>query len=286
MVPLDTHRFPRNLRAASVEPLTTGFRRSSPETYGDEVSHGQIPDHIPDHISGADLDALRPVADIIATRIGDSGTAVVGVAGGVAVGKSTAATSLQTVLDQSLQLPCSIVSSDGFLQTNAQLLDQGIFHRKGFPESYDRAAIDAFILAIRHQEFPISVPLYDHLIHDVLDEVTTIDRSAVVLFEGVNTLGFASSFDLSIYIDAAESSMRQWYLDRVLELRRRSVEEPSAFFASFASLTEEEFAERAVSIWEMVNLPNLLEHIEPTRALADVVIRKAPDHSIESVTIL
>ena len=259
-----------------------GFCRDPSETYGDGVSHGPNPDLI----TSADLDALRPVAGIIAERLGDSGTALVGLAGGVAVGKSTAANALRVVLDQHQRLSCSIVSSDGFLLPNSSLLEQGIFHRKGFPESYDHDAINAFILAIRDREFPVAVPMYDHLIHDVLDATTSVEATDVVLFEGVNTLGFSSSFDLSIYIDAAESSMRQWYLARVLELRRRSVDEPSAFFAGFASLTDEEFAERAESIWEAVNLPNLLEHIEPTRALADVVIRKAPDHSIASVTIL
>lgn len=258
-----------------------GFCSGSSDAYGGGVSHG--PD--PDLISPADLEALRPVAESIAERLGDAGTAVIGLAGGVAVGKSTAATALQTVLDRSLHLSCSIVSSDGFLLPNDTLLEQGIFHRKGFPESYDRAAIEAFVLAIRRHAFPISVPLYDHLIHDVLDDTTTIDATAVVLFEGVNTLGFAPTLDLAIYIDAAESSMRRWYLDRVLELRRRSVDEPSAFFAGFASLSEEEFALRAESIWEAVNLPNLREHIEPTRDRADIIIRKGPDHSIESVIL-
>lgn len=264
--------------------MTTGFRRDPPEAYGDLVAHGPNPDLISDHISGADSDALRPVADFIAERLGESGTVLVGLAGGVAVGKSTAANALKVVLDQRQRLGCSIVSSDGFLLPNDSLLELGIFHRKGFPESYDRDAIDRFLLAIRGGEFPLAVPLYDHLVHDVLETTTTIDATDVVLFEGVNTLGFASLFDLSIYIDAAETSMRRWYLDRVLELRRRSADEPSAFFAGFASLSEDEFLDRAESIWEAVNLPNLREHIEPTRNAADVIVMKAPDHSIESVT--
>lgn len=261
--------------------MTTGFRRGPPEAYGDLVIHGPNPDLV----SSADLDALRPVAGIVAERLATSGTALVGLAGGVAVGKSTAASALQAVLEQHQRLTCSIVSSDGFLLPNEALLELGIFHRKGFPESYDREAIDGFLLAVRAREFPVAVPLYDHLIHDVLETTITVDTTDVLLFEGVNTLGFSSSFDLSIYIDAAESSMRSWYLDRVLELRRRSVDEPSAFFAGFASLSEDEFAERAVSIWEAVNLPNLREHIELTRDAADVIVMKAPDHSIESVTI-
>jgi type I pantothenate kinase len=261
--------------------VTTGFRRGPPEAYGDLVIHGPNPDLV----SSADLDALRPVAGIVAERLATSGTALVGLAGGVAVGKSTAASALQAVLEQHQRLTCSIVSSDGFLLPNEALLELGIFHRKGFPESYDREAIDGFLLAVRAREFPVVVPLYDHLIHDVLETTITVDTTDVLLFEGVNTLGFSSSFDLSIYIDAAESSMRSWYLDRVLELRRRSVDEPSAFFAGFASLSEDEFAERAVSIWEAVNLPNLREHIELTRDAADVIVMKAPDHSIESVTI-
>ncbi len=266
-----------------------GFSQRCRGAYGDEVEDGSLPLHN----SAADLDALAPVAERIAARVAELSTdpstggysAVVGMAGGVAVGKSTAASSLRSVLVDQLGLDCAIVSSDGFLLSNDTLLERGIFHRKGFPESYDHAAIDGFVAAIRRREFPLTVPLYDHLIHDVLDESATIGFSPVVMFEGVNTLGFASSFDLSIYIDAAESSMRAWYLDRVLELRRRSADEPSAFFAAFAGLSDEEFAARAESIWEAVNLPNLLEYIEPTRAIADIIITKAPDHSIESVTI-
>jgi type I pantothenate kinase len=281
MIPLITARILRTTDPLSVGRLEIGFCRHRSEAYGEQVSH----EPVPNHLAPGDLDALGPVVSVIAERTRASGTTVVGLAGGVAVGKSTAAATLQILLDQQFALSCAIVSSDGFLLPNATLLDQGIFHRKGFPESYDGAAIDGFVLAVRDRRFPITIPLYDHLIHDVLDDTTTIASTSVVLFEGVNTLGFSSSFDLSIYIDAAESSMRRWYLDRVLELRRRSVDEPSAFFAAFASLTEEEFLDRAEMIWESVNLPNLLDHIEPTREAADIIIRKGPDHSIESVTL-
>ncbi|NCY17163.1 MAG: type I pantothenate kinase [Actinobacteria bacterium] len=281
MIPLIARRFLRTAHRPSVGLPHEGFCRISPTAYGDEVNQ----DPVPSSPSREDLDALRPVAALIAERIGGSGTAVVGMAGGVAVGKSTTAASLRSVLDLQLAHSCSIVSSDGFLLPNDTLAEQGIFHRKGFPESYDRAAIEGFVLAIRRQQFPITVPLYDHLLHDVLEASATIESTDVVLFEGVNTLGFASSLDLSIYIDAAESSMRRWYLDRVLELRRRSVEEPSAFFATFAQLSQDEFLQRAEMIWETVNLPNLLEHIEPTRDCADIVIRKGPDHAIESVLV-
>ncbi len=266
-----------------------GFSQMRRGAYGEEVEDGSLPPHN----SAADLDALAQVAERIAACVAELSTdpstdgysAVVGMAGGVAVGKSTAASSLQTVLLDRMGLGCAIVSSDGFLLPNDTLLERGIFHRKGFPESYDHASIDGFVAAVRRREYPVTVPLYDHLIHDVLDESAVIGFSPIVLFEGVNTLGFAASFDLSIYVDAAESSMRAWYLDRVLELRRRSADEPSAFFAAFAGLSDEEFAARAESIWDAVNLPNLLDHIEPTRAVADIIIMKAPDHSIESVLI-
>lgn len=281
--------------AASVGPARTRFCRPAPSAYGDGVEDGPLPLHG----SEADLDALLAVAERIAlvldgltradtdTPAGtDAGpSAIIGMAGGVAVGKSTAAASLRAVLEDRLGLGCAIVSSDGFLLSNDALLARGIFHRKGFPESYDHAAIEDFMGSIRRHAFPISVPRYDHLIHDVLPGSDALGHSPVVLFEGVNTLGFAASLDLTIYIDADESSMRHWYLERVLELRRRSVDEPSAFFAAFAGLSDEEFASRAESIWESVNLPNLLDHIEPTRAMADIIIRKAPDHSIDSVLI-
>lgn len=210
---------------------------------------------------------------------------VVGMAGGVAVGKSSTAAALSSLLTEQFSLPTSVVSSDGFLMPNAVLIDRDLLHRKGFPESYDLAAISEFLTAARSGGSPLSVPVYDHLRYDVLPGRRVIDPTPVLVFEGVNTLHFSAELDLSIYIEAEESAMRRWYLDRVVELRRRSVEDPSAFFAAFATLTDEEFSARAESIWEAVNLPNLIDCIGPTCASADIVITKNLDHSIRSVVI-
>ena len=240
----------------------------------------------PDDTAGRLLPVVERIAEqVTARRLTDEHNTVIGMAGGVAVGKSTTAVTLAELVEQHCSLPVHIVSGDGFLIPNAVLIERDLLHRKGFPESYDTAAIERLLTTARLGDAPLSIPVYDHLTYDVLSDPIVLDPPPVLLFESVNALHFAPQLDLSIYIDAAETSMRAWYLDRVLELRRRSVDEPSAFFAAFASLSEAEFAERAEAIWESVNLPNLREHIEPTRAVADIIIMKGSDHSIESVTV-
>ena len=239
----------------------------------------------PESSSGRTDPHLLSVAEFIAERNGTAMAVgmVVGMAGGVAVGKSTTAAALSTLLAERFGIPTAVVSSDGFLMPNEVLADRSLLHRKGFPESYDGDAISVFLAAARRGDSPLSVPIYDHLRYDVLPERLILDPTPVVVFEGVNALHFSTELDTSIYIDAEESSMRRWYLDRVLGLRHRSVSDPSAFFAAFASLSDAEFAARAESIWEAVNLPNLIECIGPTSATADIVITKALDHSIRSV---
>jgi type I pantothenate kinase len=207
---------------------------------------------------------------------------MVGLGGGVAVGKSTAARTLADDLLEAHGLEAAIVSSDGFLLPNIDLLERGLLARKGFPESYDDDAIKSFLAEAR-VESRVSVPVYDHLAYDIMFDRDIVTLSDVVIFEGVNALRYRDLLDLGVYLDAAESDMRNWYLDRVRTLRDRSRTEESSFFAGFADLDGSGFDAMAINVWESVNLLNLTECILPTRDNADVVIVKHSDHSISRV---
>ena len=230
-------------------------------------------------------DDLSPIADLVAARAGDrtGGTVVVGLAGGVSVGKSSFAASVGAVLDERHGLSTVVVSSDGFLHPTAVLTEQGMLHRKGYPESYDHAAIEAFLAAVRAGEPELRVPVYDHLFYDVLPERLVVARPAVLVFEGVNVLHFAERFDLAVYLDAAEPDMRRWYVQRVLRLRDEAASVPGAYLHPFRDASEEEVAAMAVGVWETVNLPNLRDAIEPTRDRAHVVVVKGPDHTVVEI---
>jgi type I pantothenate kinase len=207
---------------------------------------------------------------------------MVGLGGGVAVGKSTAAQNLADRLHETHGLETAIVSSDGFLLPNQDLLERGLIARKGFPESYDDAAIRTFLAQAR-VESTVSVPVYDHLIYDITLDRDIVTLADVVIFEGVNALRYRDLLDFGVYLDAAESDMRSWYLNRARILRDRSRTEGSSFFDGFADLDGPSFDAMAISVWESVNLLNLIECILPTRDDADIVIVKHSDHSISRV---
>ena len=264
-------------RGPSVGPARTGFDQDGPAAYGAPERPMPPADTTPDQ--------LRTVADLSDALAASIRPMLVGLAGGVASGKSTTAERLRSILVEQLRLDTEVVSTDGFLLDNARLDELGIMHRKGFPESYDQSAIEEFLRRVRTGAPAIVVPLYDHLLHDVLPEVRIIDPVPVVILEGVNALQFADRLDLGIHIHAEEPDMRAWYLERLLGLRHRSTTEPSAFFAAFASLSDAQFTAQAEAIWEAVNLRNLTEHIEPASLGADVIITKRSDHSIESILL-
>ena len=207
---------------------------------------------------------------------------IVGLGGGVAVGKSTAARTLADGLLETHGLEAAIVSSDGFLLPNRDLLERGLLARKGFPESYDDDAIRTFLVEARI-ESSVSVPVYDHLVYDIMFDRDIVTLADVVIFEGVNALRYRDLLDFGVYLDAAESDMRAWYLDRARTLRDRSRTEESSFFDGFADLDGPGFDAMAINVWESVNLLNLNECILPTRNHADVVIVKHSDHSISRV---
>ncbi len=225
---------------------------------------------------------------------------VIGIAGSVAVGKSTTARVLKALLSRWPNTPkVELVTTDGFLLPNAELQRLGLMERKGFPESYDASAIVRFLAAVKSGERNVPAPVYSHLTYDVLaGETVTVDRPDILIFEGLNVLqpgrlakdgraiAFVSDFfDFSIYLDAEEALLREWYVNRFKRLRHTAFQDPRSFFQRYTKLTEEEAVAVALGLWEKINLPNLRENILPTRPRASLVLRKGASHMIEEVAL-
>ena len=225
---------------------------------------------------------------------------IIGVAGSVAVGKSTTARLLRALLARSPGNPkVDLVTTDGFLHPNAELEARGIMKRKGFPESYDVGAILRFMSAIKAGKRRVKAPLYSHLSYDVLpDKTQTVDQPDILIFEGINVLQagklpkdgqavpvVSDYFDFSIYIDANEEDLRSWYVSRFMRLRETAFANPDSFFHRYASVSEAEALKTAERLWRTINLVNLRNTILPTRPRADLVMRKQHDHRIAEVAL-
>jgi type I pantothenate kinase len=225
---------------------------------------------------------------------------VIGVAGSVAVGKSTTSRILRELLARWPGTPrVELVTTDGFLYPNAELERRGLLQRKGFPESYDRRALLRFVAEVKAGADEVSAPVYSHLTYDIVPgERAVVHRPDVLIVEGLNVLqpprvqpdgrtGLAVSdfFDFSVYVDARVEDIRRWYVDRFLRLRETAFADPASYFRRYADLSEEEARETALQIWDTINGPNLEQNILPTRSRATLVLRKDRDHSVRYVRL-
>ena len=218
---------------------------------------------------------------------------VIGIAGSVAVGKSTTARVLRELLRRWPAHPAvELVTTDGFLLPNRELAARGLAQRKGFPDSYDVKGLLGFLDAVKSGQ-PARAPIYSHLAYDVTGETVLIDRPDILIVEGVNVLGagapgrpFVSDFfDFSIYVDADEPLVRAWFLDRFHALRQTAFRDPASYFHRYTAMSDAEATAYAENVWATINAVNLRDNIAPTRARATLVLEKGADHRIARVAL-
>ena len=219
---------------------------------------------------------------------------IIGVAGSVAVGKSTTSRVLQALLSRWPAHPqVDIVTTDGFLHPNEILQQRGHLHRKGFPESYDQRALLDFVAAVKSGQEVVEAPVYSHEAYDIVAGAKTIvAQPDIVIVEGLNVLQTGDArvmvsdyFDFSVYVDASEADIRHWYIDRFMTLRQTIFRDPSSYFHRYAGLSDETAIETAGEIWDTINGVNLRDNILPTRERAHLIVEKADDHLVRQVRL-
>lgn len=302
----------------SASPFTE-LSRANWARLADDVALPLTADEL-DHLRGlgdpVDLDEVRevylPLAQLLTLHIRAQATLsrdtedflrvpvtrtpfVIGIAGSVAVGKSTTARLLQLLLARTPEHPrVALVTTDGFLLPNEELRRRGLLARKGFPESYDRRALLAFLLEVKAGADVVHAPVYSHLTYDVVPgQQVRLERPDVVIVEGLNVLqpprlrpdasshlAVSDFFDFSVYVDADTADIRRWYVERFLALRQTAFQDPSSYFHRYAGLTEAQAMSQAEQLWDAINGPNLVLNILPTRGRATLVLHKGPDHAV------
>ena len=225
---------------------------------------------------------------------------IIGVAGSVAVGKSTTSRVMQALLSRWPNTPkVELVTTDGFLQPNAALLEQGLMERKGFPESFDGSALLSFLSDVKAGKRNVKAPVYSHVSYDVMPGAAVeVDRPDILIVEGLNVLApnrpqkggsalpFVSDFfDFSVYLHADQDLLEKWYVSRFMRLRETSFRDPRSFFTKYAEVSDDEARAIAHDIWTRINLKNLTENVLPTRERASLILTKGASHRIEEVAL-
>ena len=221
---------------------------------------------------------------------------IIGVAGSVAVGKSTVSRLLRELLARWDGTPkVELITTDGFLYPNAELEKRSLMHRKGFPESYDRLALIQFVSDIKSGKENVSAPVYSHLSYDIMpNEKVTVSSPDVVIIEGLNVLQgpgpdqditLSDFFDFKIYVDAKTANITKWFLNRFHALRESAFANPESYFHRYSQMPMEQALAKAEEIWETINLPNLTQNILPTKSRATLVLNKGDNHKVESVLL-
>ena len=255
-------------------PLARGPARSGAERvgWGPEGSRGHAPT-----IDPVEAAPLTPLVERLVAAHAERSPLVVGLGGSVAVGKSTFADMLARAL---APRRVEVVSTDGFLLPNAVLIERDLFARKGFPESYDEAAIVEFLGRVRTGDPDVTAPVYSHDVYDVVADRRSVGTPDVCIVEGVNVLRFTDELDVALYLHADEEHLIAWYSERFVRECRTAREDETSFYRGWAGLPEAEQRALSVEFWAAINHPNLVDHIAPTAADADAVVVKGRDHAV------
>lgn len=293
---LDFHRDDWRHRRAQMPQVLTEDEVAKLSGIGENLDMQEVEDiYLPiSRLIHLQVRARQKLTKATETFIGDDPGHVpfiIGIAGSVAVGKSTTARVLQVLLQRWDSHPrVDLITTDGFLYPSKVLKERNLMDRKGFPESYNRRDLMRFVTEVKSGQPLVKAPIYSHFAYDIIPgEFIEVRQPDIIILEGLNvlqtgpTLMVSDLFDFSIYVDALTTDIERWYIDRFMKLRNTAFREPGAHFAHYADIDEAQARHKARDIWQSINLPNLVENIAPTRIRASLVLRKGADHSVQWV---